>query len=296
MTDKDLPDTALDAEATPAPEIVADEAAAADEADIVIDLGEVPGDDQDFDIDLGPADEPVEADQIVIDLSESEEAEPAPTPLGTVGAADDEPDPEVEAALEQLRGELRTKEGDWFVVHTYSGMENRVKQNIDFRVKTLNMEDYIYESIVPTEDVVEMRNGMRKTVTRVVLPGYVLVRMQLSDDSWAAVRHTPNVTGFVGHANSPVPLELDEVERMLTPSVVAKVNASRSGKPSRGRRKVEVVDYTVGDSVMVVEGPFAGVHATITEINTHNQRVKANVEILGRETPVDLTFPQIQKV
>lgn len=260
---------------------------------IVIDLGEVPAGDVEIDLDFGQFEEPV-SDDIVIDLSEPEESESATAPLGS--ASDDEPDPEVDAALEALREQLRVSEGDWYVVHTYSGMENRVKQNIDFRVKTLNMEDYIYEVIVPTEDVVEMRNGVRKTVTRVVLPGYVLVRMAMSDDSWAAVRHTPNVTGFVGHANDPVPLDLDEVERMLVPSVVAKVNASHAGKSARGRRKVEVVDYAVGDSVMVVDGPFAGVHATITEINTHNQRVKANVEILGRETPVDLTFTQIQKV
>jgi len=256
--------------------------------DIVIDLGEVPTDEVGLDLDFGPIDNP---DDIVIDLSEPDETEESGAP-----GADDEPDPEIEAALEAMRQELRVKPGDWYVVHTYSGMENRVQQNIEFRVKTLNMEDYIFEAIVPTEDVIEMRNGVRKMVTRVVLPGYVLVRMDLTDDSWAAVRHTPNVTGFVGHANNPVPLGLDEVGRMLTPSVVAKVTAAHAGKPSRGRRKVEVVDYVVGDSVMVVDGPFAGIHATITEINTRNQRVKANVEILGRETPVDLTFTQIQKV
>ncbi|MCL2782895.1 MAG: transcription termination/antitermination protein NusG [Propionibacteriaceae bacterium] len=262
--------------------------------DIVIDLGEIPTEDEiEIDLDFGGPDEPTPEDDIVIDLSEPEEPEPVTTPLGQL---DDEVDPEIEAALELLRQELRSKVGDWYVVHTYSGMENRVKQNLDFRVKTLNMEDYIYETVVPTEDVIEMRNGARKTVTRVVLPGYVLVRMNMTDDSWAAVRHTPSVTGFVGHANDPVPLELGEVERMLTPSVVAKVNAAHAGKPARGRKRVEVVDYLVGDSVQVIEGPFAGVHATITEINTHNQRVKANVEILGRETPVDLTFPQIQKV
>jgi len=260
--------------------------------DIVIDLGEVPVDDVGIDLDFGATETSI--DDIVIDLSEPDEA--AEAAAAQSAQADDEPDPEIEAALEELRTGLRVKPGDWFVVHTYSGMENRVKQNIEFRVKTLNMEDYIYEAIVPTEDVLEMRNGVRKMVTRVVLPGYVLVRMEMTDDSWAAVRHTPNVTGFVGHANNPVPLGLDEVERMLTPSVVAKVNAAHAGKPARGRRKVEVVDYVVGDSVMVSDGPFAGIHATITEINTHNQRVKANVEILGRETPVDLTFTQIQKV
>ena len=264
--------------------------------DIVIDLGELPAsDDIEIDLNFGEPDEAAPVDDIVIDLSEPEEAPVVTTPLGQV-SGDDEADPEIEAAIEALRQDLLGKIGDWYVVHTYSGMENRVKQNLDFRVKTLNMEDYIFETIVPTEDVVEMRNGVRKTVTRVVLPGYVLVRMDMTDDSWAAVRHTPSVTGFVGHANDPVPLDLVEVERMLTPAVIGRVNAGRVGKPARGRKKVEVVDYIVGDSVMVVEGPFAGVHATITEINTHNQRVKANVEILGRETPVDLTFPQIQKV
>ena len=180
-------------------------------------------------------------------------------------------------------------------MHTYSGMENRVLQNLENRVSSLNMEDYIYEVIVPTEEVTEIRNGQRKQVKRTVLPGYVLVRMDLTDESWSTVRHTPSVTGFVGHSNQPVPLSLDEVEKMLAPSVVAAATASTEG-PSRRRKKVEVADFTVGDSVMVVDGPFAGVHATITEINVNSQRLKALVEILGRETPVDLTFAQIQKV
>lgn len=210
------------------------------------------------------------------------------------GDEPEEADAALEKALEELRSELRAKPGDWYVVHTYSGMENRVKQNIDARVVTLNMEDYIYETLVPTEEAVEIRNGQKKTVTRTYMPGYVLVRMDLTDDSWGAVRHTASVTGFVGHANQPVPLDLDEVERMLTPSVQAKVAAAGQA-PTRRRKKVEVVDYQVGDSVTVVDGPFAGVHATITEINPHNQRVKVVVEILGRETPVDLTFAQVQK-
>ena len=156
------------------------------------------------------------------------------------------------------------------------------------------MEDYIFETIVPTEDVVEIRNNARKTVTRTVLPGYVLVRMDLTDESWGVVRHTPSVTGFVGHAQTPIPLSLDEVEKMLTPSVLAKVAAAAVGKPAR-RKKIEVVDFAVGDSVQVVDGPFTGVHATITEINVNNQRLKALVEILGRETPVDLEFKQVAK-
>jgi transcriptional antiterminator NusG len=238
------------------------------------------------------------ADDLVIDIREPEAAaeDTAPkTKLGEISEEDEE-DPEIAAALLALHEDLLLKPGDWYVVHTYSGMENRVKQNIDFRVVSLNMEEFIYEAIVPTEDAVELRNGVRKTVTRTVLPGYVLVRMELTDDSWAAIRHTPSVTGFVGFANKPVALGLDEVENMLTPSVVAKVNASRGGTPKRGRKKVEVVDYAVGDSVKVVDGPFEGVHATITEINANAQRLKANVEILGRETPVDLTFSQIAKL
>ena len=210
----------------------------------------------------------------------------------------DEEDAESDAgqtALESFRTELHSKPGDWYVVHTYSGMENRVLQNLENRVSSLNMEDYIYEIIVPTEEVTEIRNGQRKQVRRTVLPGYVLVRMDLTDESWSTVRHTPSVTGFVGHSNSPVPLSLDEVEKMLAPAVVAAATAGE-GPSRRTKKKVEVADFAVGDSVMVVDGPFAGVHATITEINVNNQRLKALVEILGRETPVDLTFPQIQKV
>ena len=213
---------------------------------------------------------------------------------------DDEDDEEEDAAeadaLEAFRTELRSKFGDWYVVHTYSGMENRVLQNLENRVSSLNMEDFIFEIVVPTEEVTEIRNGQRKQVRRTVLPGYVLVRMELTDESWSTVRHTPSVTGFVGHSNQPVPLSLDEVEKMLAPAVVAAVAATKEGGSSKKKKKIEVADFTPGDSVMVVDGPFAGVHATITEINVNSQRLKALVEILGRETPVDLTFPQIQKV
>lgn len=244
-------------------------------------------------IDLGQsdADEAAQATQIDLSIADDEAVE---QPEDEQPQSDDV-DEALEKALDELRTELRTKPGDWYVVHTYSGMENRVKQNIEARVTTLNMEDYIYEIVVPTEDAVEIRNGQKKTVTRTFMPGYVLVRMDLTDDSWATVRHTPSVTGIVGQNNQPVPLNLDEVERMLTPRIQAQITAAGQVKPKR-QRKIEVADYQVGDSVMVSDGPFAGVHATITEINPHNQRVRANVEILGRETPVDLTFAQIQKV
>ncbi len=202
-------------------------------------------------------------------------------------------------ALTEVRDALRAKVGDWFVVHTYSGMENRVKANLENRISSLNMEDYIHEVIVPTEEVAEIKNGQRKLVKRTVLPGYVLVRMDLTDESWAAVRHTPSVTGFVGHSHQPVPLSLDEVESMLAPAVVAEAEAaapSQGGTATATKKKVEVADFDVSDSVMVVDGPFATLHATITEINADTQRVKALVEIFGRETPVELSFSQIQKV
>ncbi len=271
-----------------------DDLTSSDEVEIDLSAGfaddlEPASDDVEINLDFGDFSESIERDvELNLDLDRFGD-EPEQD-----DEADQEPDLALERALEELRAELRSKPGEWYVVHTYSGMENRVKQNIDARVVTLNMEDYIYETLVPTEDAVEIRNGQKKNVTRTFMPGYVLVRMDLTDESWAAVRHTPSVTGFVGHANQPVPLGLDEVEGMLTPSVQAKVAAA--GQAPRRRKKVEVVDYQVGDSVTVVDGPFAGVHATLTEINPHNQRVKAMVEILGRETPVDLTFPQIQKV
>ncbi|HET6293861.1 MAG TPA: transcription termination/antitermination protein NusG [Kribbella sp.] len=203
--------------------------------------------------------------------------------------------------LEELRSTLRSQIGDWYVVHTYSGMENRVKGNLENRINSLNMEDYIFEIVVPTEEVAEIKNGQRRMVKRTVLPGYVLVRMDLTDESWSTVRHTPSVTGFVGNSQKPVPLSLEEVEKMLAPAVVAAAEAAAAetgAAPTKtaAKKKVEVADFGVGDSVMVVDGPFATLHATITEINADAQRIKALVEIFGRETPVELSFSQIQKV
>ena len=207
--------------------------------------------------------------------------------------------------LEAFRRELWAKPGDWFVVHTYSGMEKRVKSNLENRIISLNMEDYIHEVVVPTEDVAEIKNGQRKMVNRTRFAGYVLVRMDLTDESWAAVRHTPSVTGFVGHAHQPVPLSMAEVENWLAPTF-AEVEAEAAAGSGDGetsgtttttqKRPVEVADFAVSDSVMVVDGPFATLHATITEINAEAQRVKALVEIFGRETPVELSFSQVQKV
>ena len=275
--------------------------------------------DDEVEIDLGDLSEEDSAEEpeINLDLGDDESAEASDDDiarnLGIGQAADDEQDADenesseadnadnqdvVDAAIEELRGELSSKFGEWYVLHTYSGMENKVKQNLDARVQNFNMEDYIFETVVPTEEVVEIRNGARRTITRVYLPGYVLVRMDLTDDSWGIVRHTPSVTGFVGQSTTPIPLTFDEVVKMLTPSVVARVsheNADKAPSP-KAKPKVEVADYEVGESVQITDGPFAGVPAQITEINTNNQRIKALVEILGRSTPVDLEFNQIEKI
>jgi transcriptional antiterminator NusG len=257
---------------------------------------------QEFEVD---ATEATEVDETTVDEATPESTDEAlvedvAEPVEeAVEEAVDENDP-----LETFRRELWAKPGDWYVVHTYSGMENRVKSNLEQRKVALNMEDYIHEVVVPTEEVAEIKNGQRKLVKRTVLPGYVLVRMDLTDESWSAVRHTPSVTGFVGHQHQPVPLSMTEVENMLAPAVVAAAEAeaaaagtSTAGSTTKQTKKpIEVADFGVGDSVMVVDGPFATLHATITELNAESQRVKALVEIFGRETPVELSFSQIQKV
>lgn len=262
-----------------------------------------------------PADEvEVEGtDEVEADAEDSAEADAEDADVDAedadVDAADaDAADADAEDPLEEFRRALWAKPGDWYVVHTYSGMENRVKANLENRIISLNMEDYIHEIVVPIEEVAEIKNGQRKLVKRTVLPGYVLVRMDLTDESWSTVRHTPSVTGFVGHSHQPVPLSMGEVESMLAPAVVAAAEAEAAAAATStggaqpaasgtsSRKPVEVVDFEVSDSVMVVDGPFATLHATITEINAESQRVKALVEIFGRETPVELSFSQIQRV
>lgn len=237
----------------------------------------------------------VSAAASVVDEVESDES-PADAPTDVDAADDEDLDP-----YDAFRAELRSLPGKWYVIHSYAGFERKVKANIEQRKSTLEVEDDIYQVEVPMEDVVEIKNGQRKMVTRTVLPGYVLVRMDLTDESWSAVRHTPSVTGFVGHSHQPVPLSMSEVEDMLAPAVVAVAEAEAAASGEKGasttpRKPVEVADFDVSDSVMVVDGPFATLHATITEINAESQRVKALVEIFGRETPVELSFSQIQKV
>ena len=200
--------------------------------------------------------------------------------------------------VQEFKDKLASQFGDWFVVHSYAGYENRVKANLENRTTSLNMEDYIFQAEVPMEEVTEIKNGQKKLVRRVRMPGYVLVRMDLTDESWGAVRHTPGVTGFVGNAHQPVPLSLDEVFTMLAPAdLESPATAGASGGATGGKPKeVTVVDFEVGESVTVMEGPFETLPATISEINPDTQKLKVLVSIFGRETPVELSFNQVAKI
>ncbi|MEU6442283.1 transcription termination/antitermination protein NusG [Streptomyces sp. NPDC047046] len=217
-------------------------------------------------------------------------------------AADEEAAEEEEEAVDPvaaLREELRTLPGEWYVIHTYAGYENRVKTNLEQRAVSLNVEEFIFQAEVPQEEVVQIKNGDRKTIRQNKLPGYVLVRMDLTNESWGVVRNTPGVTGFVGNAYDPYPLTLDEIVKMLAPEAeekAAREAAEAEGKPAPQRKvEVQVLDFEVGDSVTVTDGPFATLQATINEINADSKKVKGLVEIFGRETPVELSFDQIQK-
>lgn len=241
------------------------------------------------------------------DLTEVVEAELAPETSDEVVEVQETPAEPEEAKIAEdedplvaFRARLDSQIGDWFVIHSYAGFENRVKQNLETRAVSLNMEDYIYEINVPSEEVTEIKNGVRKQVKRNKFPGYVLVRMDLTDESWGVVRHTPGVTGFVGQGHNPAPLSMDEAFEMLRPSQqkaiasVATAAAASAGQKSGTGAKIDI-DLNIGDSVTVVDGPFATLHATISEINLDGQKVVGLVEIFGRETPVELGFNQIHK-
>ncbi|WP_030145436.1 transcription termination/antitermination protein NusG [Streptomyces violaceorubidus] len=245
------------------------------------------------------------ADDTVVAETDEDDAEAESDE--TAGAESDEDATEAEAEaeepdldpIEKLRQELRVLPGEWYVIHTYAGYENRVKTNLEQRAVSLNVEDYIFQAEVPQEEVVQIKNGDRKTIRQNKLPGYVLVRMDLTNESWGVVRNTPGVTGFVGNAYDPYPLTLDEIVKMLAPEAeekAAREAAEAEGKPAPQRKvEVQVLDFEVGDSVTVTDGPFATLQATINEINADSKKVKGLVEIFGRETPVELSFDQIQK-
>jgi transcription termination/antitermination protein NusG len=244
------------------------------------------------------ADDEVSADDFaaVEDGAVAEDAAGEPT--------EDVPEEEVDP-VEEMRAALRRAPGDWYVVHSYAGYENKVKTNLETRVQTLDVEDYIFQVEVPTEEVTEIKNGQRKQVQRKVLPGYILVRMDLNDESWGAVRNTPGVTGFVGVTQRagmmqrPTPLTHDEVIKFLLPKQEAKASTTpgkaESGAAAGGKPTVEV-DFEVGESVTVMDGPFATLPATINEVNVDAQKVKVLVSIFGRETPVELAFSQVSKI
>lgn len=251
-------------------------------------------------IDVAETDEDAEAAEAVADEDSDEDASDE-----DAAADEDAEDAEEEVPAEPvdpiaaLREELRGLPGEWYVIHTYAGYENRVKTNLEQRAVSLNVEDFIFQAEVPQEEVAQIKNGERKTIRQNKLPGYVLVRMDLTNESWGVVRNTPGVTGFVGNAYDPYPLTLDEIVKMLAPEAeekAAREAAEAEGKPAPQRKvEVQVLDFEVGDSVTVTDGPFATLQATINEINADSKKVKGLVEIFGRETPVELSFDQIQK-
>jgi transcription termination/antitermination protein NusG len=223
------------------------------------------------------------------------DAAPASDVAADAPDEDEEEDPAV-----ALKKELRIKPGDWYVIHSYAGYENKVKANLETRVQNLDVGDYIFQVEVPTEEVTEIKNGQRKQVNRKVLPGYILVRMELNDESWGAVRNTPGVTGFVGATSRPSPLSLDDVVKFLLPQgqpkKVAKSTAGAASSEATLERPEILVDFEVGESVTVMDGPFATLPASISEVNAEQQKLKVLVSIFGRETPVELTFNQVAKI
>ncbi|WP_067861785.1 transcription termination/antitermination protein NusG [Nocardia shimofusensis] len=234
--------------------------------------------------DAAPAEEPV-----------ADDAEPA----DAVPAAPEEPaDP-----VTEMKAALRRAPGDWYVIHSYAGYENKVKANLETRVQNLDLEDYIFQVEVPTEEVTEIKNGQRKNVNRKVLPGYILVRMELNDESWGAVRNTPGVTGFVGATSRPSPLSIDDVVKFLVPAsqqkkapAAAAASAESGAGAEVATKPVIEVDFEVGESVTVMDGPFATLPASISEVNAEQQKLKVLVSIFGRETPVELAFTQVAKI
>ncbi|MEU5847975.1 transcription termination/antitermination protein NusG [Saccharopolyspora shandongensis] len=273
LTDEQVQPEAAEAEAT------ADSVDAVESADSA-DSGE----------DTDSADETEESAEDADETGEEDEA-------GEEGEAGEEAPAEADP-VEELRAALRRAPGDWYVVHSYAGYENKVKTNLETRAQTLDVEDFIFQVEVPTEEVTEIKNGQRKLVQRKVLPGYILVRMELNDASWSAVRNTPGVTGFVGATSKPSPLTIDDVLKFLAPQVEEKkAEPGKKAAASAGAAKPAVeVDFEVGESVTVMDGPFATLPATINEVNPDAQKLKVLVSIFGRETPVELSFSQVSKI
>jgi transcriptional antiterminator NusG len=264
---------------------------------------------------VSPSDGDDAAVDAPLDAENADVPADAETPVDTEAETTDEGEVEGEATdertvdadgdvivdeVEEFKRTLRGQSGDWYVIHSYAGYEKRVKTNLENRIQSLNMEDYIFQVEVPMEEVAEIKNAQKKIVSRVRIPGYVLVRMDLTDESWGAVRHTPGVTGFVGHTHQPVPLNLDEIYSMLAPSMLQQPSqagqAAAGGGASTGGKAPVHVDFEVGESVTVTDGPFDTLPASISEINVEAQKLKVLVSIFGRETPVELGFNQVAKI
>jgi len=247
---------------------------------------------------IDPATGEILADEVLADaevLADDEvpsDAAASDADADAAAATDGSDDDEVDDPAAEFREQMLLAPGDWYVIHSYAGYENRVKTNLESRITSLNMEDYIFQIEVPIEEVNEIKNGQRKLVKRNKFPGYVLVRMELTDDSWGTVRNTPGVTGFVGHAHTPSPLTLDEVVKILAPEPETKASAAAAAAAA----EATLVDLEVGETVTVIDGAFATLPATISEINPDTQKLKVLVSIFGRETPVELGFHQVQKL
>ncbi|MBQ6639796.1 MAG: transcription termination/antitermination protein NusG [Saccharopolyspora sp.] len=277
------------AEAVPGSAAV-DSARAADSGE---DTGSPEAAGADAQLDSTGADAPGSADA----AEQADEAESTGTETDAEAETEGEAEPD---PVEELRAALRRAPGEWYVIHSYAGYENKVKTNLETRAQTLDVEDYIFQVEVPTEEVTEIKNGQRKMVQRKVLPGYILVRMELNDSSWSAVRNTPGVTGFIGATSQPSPLSINDVLKFLAPQ------AEKEAKPEPGKKAAEPaaasakpsveVDFEVGESITVMDGPFATLPATISEVNADNQKLKVLVSIFGRETPVELSFNQVSKI
>ena len=248
----------------------------------------------DLSIDLLPTDETVgDAEPVLADDETDARSESTPETAQDLPDIDAEPvDP-----VAELKASLRRADGEWYVVHSYAGYENKVKTNLETRINSLEMQEFIFQIEVPTEEVTEIKNGQRKQVQRKVYPGYILVRMDLTDASWSAVRNTPGVTGFVGAtAQRPSPLSLDDVVKILVPAAPKKAAVGAEGTAGTSAGPRTEVDFTVGESVTVMDGPFATLPATINEVNADGQKLKVLVSIFGRETPVELSFSQVAKI
>ena len=229
------------------------------------------------------------ADDALADDAPADDAQADDAQADDAGFEADSPEEKADDAREEFERELRMLPGDWYVVHSYAGYENRVKTNLESRIQSLNMEDYIFQIEVPVHQVTEIKGGKRQQVSEKVLPGYILVRMDLTDESWAVVRNTPGVTGFVGLSSRPSPLQLGEVAGLLAPEPEPGTKQAEAARPS-------TVEFEVGESVTVMDGPFATLPATVNEVNPDTQKLKVLVSIFGRETPVELSFDQVTKI